>query len=494
MLASKIHTETTHIQHPAGPDPSHSRFSARFSKTSSSGKRDRVTSSSGASKILADTHPSTFETSMADTGGVASSSNAMRRSESSSSLFSVFKSMSISHRRRRDSSVSTRSTATTATVDSQSCRPDLPDGARNMMYRHVEKTGSSMSLFVPKLRAKQAREQDQQSTTPTHGLERRRKLAAGFIRRAVTEQQQDHNRQGQRDPLKVETASNKYDAESLASTTNTSSSRLRSISQKFSSSKHSSGFSAALATGEGLTQKVKAKASSSLLYSKNSSQKTYGENPSTSSEVVRALYSVDDLANMSQNRNYTTTQRGYLPQSPRQHSVYIQPGINSSAQCNTNTPSSRKVSGGSTISATSSTTSGFADDTSSITTVNSSTSTSPVPGSRLNDPKENAVSGTSSASSNSIHPVGGVCWIGERGTTLRAGHAWDYFAEDTDEEDDRDVYSLKAAALSGSIRSRTSNSDCSKRRSNDTEASLRRSGQDFRFDTMDENTVRILAV
>ncbi|KAK9324804.1 hypothetical protein V1517DRAFT_316349 [Lipomyces orientalis] len=421
-----------------------------------------------------------------------SSSNAMRRSESSSSLFSVFKSMSISHRRRRDSSVSTRSTATTATVDSQSCRPELPDGGRSMMYRHVEKTGSSMSLFVPKLRAKQPREQDQQTTTPTHGLDRRRKLAAGFIRRAVTEQQPDRYRQGELDP--ETTAIKNNDATSLASITNASSSRLRSISQKFSSSKHSSVSSATLATDGGLTHKVKAKASSSLLYSRSSSQKTYGENPSASSEVARALYSVDDLDNMSQNRKYSSSQRGHVPQSPRQLGVYMHPGINSGALRSTNTSSSRKVSGGSSISATSSTTSGFADDTSSITTVNSSTSTSLERDSRLNDHKENAVSGASSGSSNSIHPVGGVCWIGERGTTRRAGRAWDYLVEDTDEENDSDCYSLKAAALSGSIRSRTSNSDCSKRRSNDTEASLRRSGQDFRCDAMEDNTVRILAV
>ncbi|KAK9361584.1 hypothetical protein V1504DRAFT_451262 [Lipomyces starkeyi] len=485
---------TVREQQPPMLDSSRSKAFSRPSKKSSSG---RAPNSHGASAIT-DSHPTeqpTLETSTADTGDSSSLPKSMRRSESSSSLFSIFKSMSLARRQRRDSSLSTRSTATAATVDIQSCRPGLSEDSRNTMYKQAEKSGSSMSLFatslfVPKMRENRIRDQDQQPTKP-NALERRRKLAAGFIRRAVTEQPQARRYpQDQGGPMALE---NSYKNGDSASITSTTSSRLRSISQKFSTSKHLSGFSTASATDVSLTQKVKVKASSSLLHSTNRSQKTYVENPSASDELVRALYSVDDSSQMSQNRNHSSIQRSY-PQSSQQQSVYMLPGINNSALYTPNA-ASRKVSAGSSVSATSSsTTSEFTDDASSITTVNSSTSTSPALVSHSNNGKVSAVSNASSASPSSIRPLGGVCWIGEHGTALRAGRAWDYFGEDTDEEDDGDFYSLKAAALSGSIRSRTSNSETSKRFSNDGAASLRSSGQDWRFEIEEESTVRVLAI
>ncbi|KAK9348430.1 hypothetical protein V1522DRAFT_398611 [Lipomyces starkeyi] len=490
---------TVREQQPPMLDSSRSKAFSRPSKKSSSG---RAPNSHGASAIT-DSHPTeqptpTLETSTADSGDSSSLPKFMRRSESSSSLFSVFKSMSLARRQRRDSSLSTRSTATAATVDIQSCRPGLSDDSRNTMYKQAEKSGSSMSLFatslfVPKMRENRIRDQDQQPTKP-NALERRRKLAAGFIRRAVTEQPQARRYpQDQGGPMAIENSYKNSDSASIASITSTTSSRLRSISQKFSTSKRSSGFSTASATDVSLTQKVKVKASSSLLHSTNRSQKTYVENPSASDELVRALYSVDDSSQMSQNRNHSSIQRSY-PQSSQQQSVYMLPGINNSALYTPNT-TSRNVSAGSSVSATSSSTiSEFTDDASSVTTVNSSTSTSPALVSHSNNRKVSAVSNASSASPNSIRPVGGVCWIGEHGTALRAGRAWDYFGEDTDEEDDGDFYSLKAAALSGSIRSRTSNSETSKRFSNDGAASLRSSGQDWRFEIDEESTVRVLAI
>ncbi|KAK9330505.1 hypothetical protein V1520DRAFT_340328 [Lipomyces starkeyi] len=485
---------TVREQQPPMLDSSRSKAFSRPSKTSSSG---RAPNSHGASAITG-SHPTeqtTLGTSTADTGNSSSLPKSMRRSESSSSLFSVFKSMSMGRRQRRDSSLSTRSTATAATVDIQSCRPGLSDDSRDTMYKQAEKSGSSMSLFatslfVPKMRENRIRDQDQQPTKP-NALERRRKLAAGFIRRAVTEQPQARRYpQDQGGPMALENAYKNGDSASIASITSTTSSRLRSISQKFTTSKRSSGFSTASATDVSLTQKVKVKASSSLLYSTSRSQKTYVENPSASEELVRALYSVDDSSQMSQNRNHSSIQRSY-PQSSQQQSVYMLPGINNSALYTPNT-ASRKVSAGSSVSATSSgTTSEFTDDASSITTVNSSTSTSPALVSHSNNRKVSAVSNASSAS---LRPVGGVCWIGEHGTALRAGRAWDYFGEDTDEEGDGDFYSLKAAALSGSIRSRTSNSETSKRFSNDGAASLRSSGQDWRFEIEEESTVTVLAI
>ncbi|KAK9390607.1 hypothetical protein V1515DRAFT_548828 [Lipomyces mesembrius] len=489
---------TVRAQQPAMLDPSRSKAFSRPSKTSSSGRA----SNSHSASAITDSHPTQQPTlgTTAYTGDSSSLQKSMRRSESSSSLFSVFKSMSTSmaRRQRRDSSLSTRSTATNATAHSQSYRSGLPDDSRNTMYKQSEKSGSSMSLFAtslfaPKMRENRIRDQDQQPTKPD-ALERRRKLAAGFIRRAVTEQPQarGHTRD-QGESMAPENPYKNGDSASIASITSTTSSRLRSISQKFSTSKRSSGFSTASATDVSLTQKVKVKASSSILHSTNRSQKTYGENPLGSDELVRALYSVDDSSQMSKNRNHRSIQRSY-PQSSQQQSVYMPPGINNSALYTPNT-ASRKVSAGSSVSGTSSsTTSEFTDDASSITTVNSSTSTSPAFVSHSNNRKVSAVSSTSSASPSSIRPVGGVCWIGEHGTALRAGRAWDYFGEDTDEEDDGDFYSLKAAAFSGSIRSRTSNSETSKRFSNDGAASLRSSGQDWRFEIEEECTARVLAI
>ncbi|KAK9434159.1 hypothetical protein V1505DRAFT_337017 [Lipomyces doorenjongii] len=489
---------TARAQQPVILDSSRPKTFSRPSKMSSSG---RASNSHGASTIT-DSHTTQQPTgtSTAYTGDSSSLPKSMRRSESSSSLFSVFKSMSMSmgRRQRRDSSVSTSSTATDTTADSQLYCPGLPDDSRNKMYRQAENSGSSMSLFatslfVPKIRETRIRDQDQQPTKP-NALERRRKLAAGFIRRAVTEQPQ--GRRHTRDHEESVALENSYktgDSASIASITSTTSSRLRSISQKFSTSKRSSGLSTASGTDVSLAQKVKMKASSSILHSTNRSQKTYGENPLGSDELVRALYSVDDSSQMSQYRNHSSIQRSY-PQSSQQQSVYILPGINNSALYTPNT-ASRNVSGGSSVSATSSsTTSEFTDDASSITTVNSSTSTSPALVSHSNSRKVSGVSKASSASPSSIGPVGGVCWIGEHGTALRAGRTWDYFGEDTDEEDDGDFYSLKAAALSGSIRSRSSNSEASKRFSNDGAASLRSSGQDWRFEIEEECTVRVLAI
>ncbi|KAK9235704.1 hypothetical protein V1525DRAFT_409295 [Lipomyces kononenkoae] len=468
--------------------------SSRQSKMSSSSVMHNSHSPPATTELHNTQHPM-LETDASNSEIGSSVPNPMRRTESSSSLFSLFKSMSIGHRQRRDSSVSTRSTATTATVDRQSSRLGLPSDNRNTMYRHAEKSGSSMSLFasslfVPKMRASQTRDPVQQPTKAS-GLERRRKLAAGLIRRAATDQPQAHGYPHDKGhPVAQENPYKNVESVSIASVASSTSSRLRSISQKFSSSKRSSGFSTVSATDGSLTQKIKAKASSSLLHNSSRLQKTYGQSPTESDELARALYNIDDSLQVTQNKSHSSIQRSYPRVSQQQQTAYMQ----NSGVVHTPNMSSRKISAGSSVSATSSsTTSEFVDDSSSITTINSGTSTSPVLGLRSNR-KVSGVSNKSSGSCNSIQPVGGVCWIGENGTALRAGRAWDSFGEDTDEDDDGGFYALKAAALSGSIRSRASNSETSKRFSNDGTASLRSSGQDWRFEREEETAGRVLVV
>ncbi|KAK9367214.1 hypothetical protein V1509DRAFT_627332 [Lipomyces kononenkoae] len=472
---------------------SDTKTSSKRSTTSSSGMMRNSHGPPSATESHTARHPS-LETETANSETSSSVPKSMRRTESSSSLFSLFKSMSIGHRPRRDSSVSTRSTATTVTLDRQPSRLGFAGDGHNTMYRHAEKTGSSMSLFtsslfVPKMRENHTRDHGQQQTKSSGGLERRRKLAAGLIRRTVTDQQQTHrNPQDKRDHVPQENSDRNVENASITSSTT---SRLRSISQKLSSSKPSSGFSAVSATDGGLAQKIKAKASSSLLHNSSRSQKTFDQNPTTSDEVVRALYSADDSFQMTQNKSHNSIsiQRSY-PRPSQQESSYV----HNRAVVHAPNMYSRKISAGSSVSATSSTaTSEFVDDSSSITTVNSGASTSHA----LHLPSNRKVSGVSNSSSgscNGIQPVGGVCWIGENGTALRAGRAWDSFGEDTDEEDEGGFYALKAAAFSGSIRSRTSYSDTSKRFSNDGTASLRSSGQDWRFEREEETAVRVLVV
>ncbi|KAK9468981.1 hypothetical protein V1512DRAFT_258353 [Lipomyces arxii] len=312
----------------------------------------------------------------------------LSRSDSTSSLISVFK--SIGRRQRRPSNVSD----VAEVISNPPAAPPSRARHEEPMFKQIERTTSSVSLFMPKIRSQQ-----DGSDLRSDALQRRRKLATGFIKRAFTDQQ----------PSVQEKDS---DASSIKST----SSRFRSFSHRFRRT------SVVEENDEDeeeddvvpvlVAPVVRRKASASRLRGK----KVYGDDPETSMQLFKALQSTDDLSQS----NFYASQRRPQPQYWAGSSASLAQLVDSV---------DRKTSAGSSISNTSdvSTT----EYASSVTTVDSS----PDFGSR---------SGTSATVSGS-----GVCWIGEGGSSTRAGRVWDLFNDESDDED-RDAFVVPR------LRSRTS--------------------------------------
>ncbi|KAK9381393.1 uncharacterized protein V2V93DRAFT_369079 [Kockiozyma suomiensis] len=472
------------------------------------------------------------------------SENVIRRSDSLSSLFSVFRSVSIGTSGRhpnRESGVSLRSTssgspnsATVATVlgSSSASRRGL-----NSFYAHGDRSSSSISLFSSKSRSKtessdkphdkgkkRQEHKDQQSQSMSDLLQRRRHLASNIVRRATADQPS---------PQKVYTppSFSEKDSDSI-SITSTASSRLRKFSQKF---KRGSGFSAMCAEPAASTlqpalasrdshpnqakKSLKVQPMSALRHMGSSSQlstrsKAYNDE-NGSDELRRALYSVEDLTAME---NPNTRQSPLYPASSRnasyeasfrrpQQKTYSPLLAPAAPQTVSLDQTIRSVSD---VSATSSNLTAAFEDSSSV----SSSHTSPFSVSSNDKYQAHPASMYSEkmtpspvpAANSPLPMTGGVCWIGENGIMGRTGFSLD----DSEEEDPLEYVSYprnarhlsnssmsalpQSRTLSGSIKSRTSYD--SKRYSNGSygSSSMRSSGHDWRTDIAEEDTLRVLAM
>ncbi|KAK7206629.1 hypothetical protein BZA70DRAFT_274738 [Myxozyma melibiosi] len=476
--------------------------------------------------------------------------NVVRRSDSLSSLFSVFKSVSLSssssRRPNRESGLSVRSTssnssATVATVLGSSGSSRSNSGA---FYQHSDKSTSSIAQLAVKTRSSKMESPSQQKLTsdrskkqtgsPSDMLQRRLNMASEVMKRASNDQQQS-----QQQPYEPHVSQRSKPRDSdTASIASTASSRLRKFSQKFrrgsgfssmsmepvadSPSEEASSSSHKSHSKTHAKKSVKVKPTSALRHIGSSSQlstksKSHDEEHSWNDDLLRALYSVEDLTMMDKQPNQlhtsassynfrsATYQSQTLPQRryPVQRPNHTVSPAATPAQAHT----VRSVSDSSTASSYSA---GTYDDSGSVSSSHTSPLSTGSYGARTRHSRSASLYSEKVTTASPIQstpavapPTGGVCWIGENGQLSRAGYDLD---DDSDDEyldyriHSRRLFKPSMSALpqarppSGSIRSRASFDGNRYSGGSYGSSSMRSSGHDWRTDIEEEDTLRALAV